>query len=79
MLDKTHLHFYTKKSIESLCRDAGFVITSWVVTPAPLEEVFPKIEKSLVSRWITTLGDLAAKTWKSGLAYQFVVEAQPVR
>jgi|688.fasta_scaffold183244_2 2-polyprenyl-3-methyl-5-hydroxy-6-metoxy-1,4-benzoquinol methylase len=79
ILDKTHLHFYTKKSVESLCVEAGYVITSWAVTPAPLEEVFPKIEKSLASRWITTLGDLAAKTWKSGLAYQFVVEAQPVR
>jgi methionine biosynthesis protein MetW len=77
ILDRTHLHFYTKKSIESLCHEAGYVVTSWAVTPAPLEEVFPKIERSLAFRWITTLGDLAAKIWKSGLAYQFVVEAQP--
>lgn len=78
ILDRTHLHFYTQKSIRQLCTQSGFMIQSWTVTPAPIEEVLPVMEKSKLLRWILSLSDKAAMIWKTGLAYQFIIEAVPV-
>jgi methionine biosynthesis protein MetW len=77
ILDRTHLHFYTRKSIAELCKRNGLTINSWTVTPAPVEEVLPIMNKHIALRWILNLGDKVAILWKSGLAYQFVIEATP--
>jgi len=77
ILDRTHLHFYTRRSINQLCTQTKFEIQSWTVTPAPIEEVLPIMEKSIFLRWILSLSNKAAQVWKSGLAYQFIVEAVP--
>jgi methionine biosynthesis protein MetW len=77
ILDRTHLHFYTRKSIMALCKSNGLTINSWTVTPAPVEEVLPIMHKYIALRWILNIGDKLASLWKSGLAYQFVIEATP--
>jgi 2-polyprenyl-3-methyl-5-hydroxy-6-metoxy-1,4-benzoquinol methylase len=38
LLDKTHLHFYTKKEIENVFNEAGFRIDTWDSTDATLNQ-----------------------------------------
>ena len=75
ILDKTHLRFFTRKTVKALVNDAGLEIISIQATPIPLELVSPF--------FATTLGGLlhAAFAWFTSLfptllGYQFIVEAK---
>jgi 2-polyprenyl-3-methyl-5-hydroxy-6-metoxy-1,4-benzoquinol methylase len=74
LLDRTHVHFFTRSSLEELCEAAGMAI----VELHRIERDFEKTEIPLVlaelpptvANWLA--GDLDART------YQFVVRAIPV-
>lgn len=76
ILDRTHLHFYTKKSLKQFIADAGLEISSLTVTPAPIEEVFPVLARNMFLKPVLTLGAAVASSWKSLFGYQFIVVAQ---
>jgi SAM-dependent methyltransferase len=72
ILDRTHLRFFTRRTLLELLRDAGLAVIEVAVTPVPLPLVVP-------SRWhgpwlarVHALSAGAARGWPGGLAYQFV-------
>jgi 2-polyprenyl-3-methyl-5-hydroxy-6-metoxy-1,4-benzoquinol methylase len=76
ILDRTHLHFYTKKTLKEMIVGAGLDTIYIGATPAPVEEVFPALRKIAPLRILLELNATIAKIWKSALAYQFIVVAK---
>jgi 2-polyprenyl-3-methyl-5-hydroxy-6-metoxy-1,4-benzoquinol methylase len=68
IMDRTHLRFFTRRSLETLLRSAGYEVAECDVT-VPL----PALRREPFNRWAHWLG----LRWKSLLAYQFVVVATP--
>lgn len=75
ILDRTHLHFYTRKTILTLLHATELVVIKLEVTPIPLELVAPKITQGRLGQWIYTLYAGLTKFWPSVLGYQWVVKA----
>jgi len=78
ILDRTHLHFYTKKTLKEMITKADLQITYIGATPAPIEEVVPALRTISPLRGLLEVNALTAKLWKSALAYQFIVVAKAV-
>ena len=76
ILDRTHLHFYTKKSLTEMISAAGLQTTKLGATPAPVEEVFPALRNIAPLRLFLELNALIARTWKSAFAYQYIAVAK---
>lgn len=76
ILDRTHLHFYTKKTLKNMIGDAGLDTLYIGATPAPVEEVFPVLRKVALLRMLLELNALIARTWKSAFAYQYIAVAK---
>jgi 2-polyprenyl-3-methyl-5-hydroxy-6-metoxy-1,4-benzoquinol methylase len=68
IMDRTHLHFFTRTSLLRALRTTGFRLTRFDVT-CPL----PVLRRPPFSRWAHD----AALRWPGLLAYQFVVIARP--
>jgi SAM-dependent methyltransferase len=76
ILDRTHLRFFTLRSLNQLMREASCEILEAIPTPLPVQLVFPFTE----SKWFTPLHEAHyALTcgWKTFFAYQFVIVAAP--
>jgi 2-polyprenyl-3-methyl-5-hydroxy-6-metoxy-1,4-benzoquinol methylase len=76
ILDRTHLHFYTKKTLKKMIVGAGLDTIYMGATPAPVEEVFPVLRKIAPFRMLLELNALIARTWKSAFAYQYIAVAK---
>ena len=76
ILDRTHLHFYTKKSLKEMISAAGLQTVHLGATPAPVEEVFPVLRKIAPLRLLLEFNAIIAKLWKSALAYQYIAVAK---
>lgn len=72
ILDRTHLHFYTKKTIVELIEQCSLSAVRIASSPAPIEKVFPSLARKGFS-WILQLGAKVARAWPSLFAYQFIV------
>ena len=77
ILDRTHLRFFTRRTLAALVRGAGLRIARMTATPVPLYQV-------LSARWhgrplaaVHALSAGAARALPRLLAYQFVVGARP--
>jgi 2-polyprenyl-3-methyl-5-hydroxy-6-metoxy-1,4-benzoquinol methylase len=75
ILDRTHLHFYTKKTLQEMIVGAGLDTIYIGATPAPVEEVLPVLRKIAPLRLLLELNALIARTWKSAFAYQYIAVA----
>ena len=72
ILDRTHLRFFTRRTLLELLRGAGLTVSELAVTPVPLPLVVPP---RWHGRWLARVHALsagAARGWPGGLAYQFV-------
>ena len=72
ILDRTHLRFFTRRTLLELLRGAGLGVVELAVTPVPLPLVVPP---RWHGRWLPRVHALsagAARGWPGGLAYQFV-------
>jgi 2-polyprenyl-3-methyl-5-hydroxy-6-metoxy-1,4-benzoquinol methylase len=69
IMDRTHVHFFTRRTLLRLLRDNGFAVTRFDVT-CPL----PVLRRPPLTRWAHG----AAGALPGLLAYQFVVTARPV-
>ncbi|MGH7413618.1 MAG: class I SAM-dependent methyltransferase [Candidatus Rokuibacteriota bacterium] len=72
ILDRTHLRFFTRRTLRDFLRGAGLTVVELAVTPVPLPLVVPP---RWHGRWLPRVHALsagAAKGWPGGLAYQFV-------
>ncbi len=77
ILDRTHLHFYTRKSFLAFLDECGLRCLELHVTPVPLELVVPENWQGPVFRGIHFLNACAARLFPRLLAYQFVCLATP--
>lgn len=75
ILDRTHLRFFTRKTIKTLVQDAGLEILSIQVTPIPLELVSPFFSLPFGRLIHATFARLTSLL-PTLLGYQFIVEAK---
>ncbi len=75
ILDRTHLRFFTLRSIRRLVKHAGFRIRREEVVGVPFEVV--KNQPSGASRWLRMLEHLLLGLWPSMFAYQVILEVEP--
>jgi len=78
ILDRTHLRFFTRRTLLDLLARAGLAVEELRATPVPLPLVVPA---RLHGAWLRALHAVsagAANCWKGGLAYQFVAVCRPL-
>lgn len=75
IMDRTHLRFFTRKTIRDLVNDAGLEILSIKVTPIPLELVSSFFNTS-VGRFFHAAYAGLTSLLPTLLGYQFIVEAK---
>jgi 2-polyprenyl-3-methyl-5-hydroxy-6-metoxy-1,4-benzoquinol methylase len=77
ILDRSHLRFFTERSLRAMMADAGLVIERFTATPAPLYQLLPP---RWHTRWVAlthrTNAAIARATPRL-LGYQFIVLARP--
>lgn len=77
ILDRTHLRFFTRRTLVDMVKNAGLDIISIQATPIPLELVSPffltpfGVSLHAVFAWLTSL-------LPTLLGYQFIVEAKKI-
>lgn len=76
ILDRTHLRFFTKRTLWELLRAGGLSPLRWTTTPAPLYQVVPERFHGAPLAAVHALSAAAARALPRLLAYQFVVEAE---
>ncbi len=79
LLDRTHLRFFTRRTLLDFLRAAGLSVTNLTVTPVPLPLVVPERYHGGWLRIAHAVNALTARWWKTGLAYQFVAVCRPAR
>jgi SAM-dependent methyltransferase len=76
IMDRTHLRFFTLRSIEKMMTDLSCRVLDVIPTPLPVQIVFPFAEK----RFFTPVHKVyyaLTRCWKTAFAYQFVITATP--
>jgi 2-polyprenyl-3-methyl-5-hydroxy-6-metoxy-1,4-benzoquinol methylase len=79
ILDRTHLHFFTRKTLLSLLSDVGVEIMELHATPIPLELVNPFLVNNLVGKSFYSILYQLTKLWPTVFAYQWVVKANKTK
>lgn len=75
ILDRTHLRFFTRKTLTTMVKNTGLEIVSIQVTPIPLELVSSFFVSSL-GKFIHTAFAKFTFLFPTLLGYQFIVEAR---
>lgn len=76
ILDRTHLRFFTLRSLKKMMAEVSCGILDVKPTPLPVQIVFPFTE----SKFFAPLHEafyLLTRSWKTAFAYQFVMIAAP--
>ena len=76
IFDKTHLKFFTRKSLRELISNTGYKIEKLEYTPIPIYLKFPKAPKFLLN-FIYYILYILSISWPTLFAYQFVVRIKP--
>lgn len=77
VLDKTHLHFFTRETAIDMLRRAGLTVKKRMATVAPLHEIWPRGEGSLPFRMLWHMQHTALKIAPGMFAYQWLLAATP--
>lgn len=77
ILDRTHLRFFTWRSLRGLLADAGLRVVRWTATPVPLYQVVPPHRHGAALAAAHGLSAAVARALPRLLGYQFVVHARP--
>ncbi|MEO8594726.1 MAG: bifunctional glycosyltransferase/class I SAM-dependent methyltransferase [Candidatus Solibacter sp.] len=77
ILDRTHLHFYTRRTGRALLENNGWEIVAAKTTVMPLELVLGLSPNNLVMRLITTVLAIATAVFPGLLGYQLMYLARP--
>ncbi len=75
VLDRTHLHFYTKNSFIALVHEAGLQVTKLIATPIPLDLALPFLFKSFIGNSLMKIENLMTQVSPSLLGYQWIAIA----
>jgi 2-polyprenyl-3-methyl-5-hydroxy-6-metoxy-1,4-benzoquinol methylase len=78
ILDKTHLHFFTLRSLRKMLTDASCRVLDVTPTPLPVQLVLPLTEHKAFAP-LHALHYGLTLSWKTIFAYQFVATAIPSR
>ena len=73
ILDKTHLHFFTKASLRRWVRENNFVIERQICTNVPLNELVKRRQSNLLLKVSNRLLRFFTGIFSGLLAYQFVL------
>jgi 2-polyprenyl-3-methyl-5-hydroxy-6-metoxy-1,4-benzoquinol methylase len=76
VLDRTHVHLYTRDSFRREVERAGFEIARERVTALPFEVVFQSTGRSRIVRGLASVYHALARLWPELFAYQFLLEAR---
>jgi len=76
ILDRTHLRFFTKRTLWELLRAGGLRVRRWTATPVPLYQVVPERLHGGPLSAVHALSAAVSRALPGLLAYQFVVEAE---
>lgn len=76
ILDRTHLRFFTLRSVKQMMARASCNILDVIPTPLPVQILFPFTENKLFQPLHEVLYALTCG-WKTMFAYQFVITAAP--
>lgn len=76
ILDRTHLRFFTRRTITDLVESTGLQVKCILPTTIPLELVHPFFTQAAVGRGIHRLLVVLTNLFPAILGYQFVLEAQ---
>jgi 2-polyprenyl-3-methyl-5-hydroxy-6-metoxy-1,4-benzoquinol methylase len=78
ILDRTHLRFFTSRSLQQLMKEVSCEVKEIIPTPLPFQLVLPftgsKIFKSFHEAHYAL-----TRCWKALFAYQFVIVAAPIK
>ena|SRR5688572_4013841 len=77
ILDRTHLHFFTRATATDLLREAGLHVERVSATPAPLEEIWSRGRRSPLFKLAMTIQKLLVRLLPNAFAYQWVFVARP--
>ncbi|WGL53690.1 class I SAM-dependent methyltransferase [Nocardioides sp. BP30] len=77
-LDRTHLRFFTRSTIQELVRQHGFEITQVGVTPAPIE-IVEQVSSLRVPRLLHRVNMFFARLLPRLFGYQTLVVATPAQ
>jgi 2-polyprenyl-3-methyl-5-hydroxy-6-metoxy-1,4-benzoquinol methylase len=77
ILDKTHLHFYTRQTAEDLLASAGLRLREVTQTTVPLEEIWPGGAGGTLQGILMGLQSRAASIAPRLFAYQWIFVAEP--
>jgi SAM-dependent methyltransferase len=76
ILDRTHLHFFTLRTLEKMISEASCRVLEVTPTPVPIQLVFSFTERKFFDAF-HALHYALTSSWKTLFAYQFVVTAAP--
>jgi 2-polyprenyl-3-methyl-5-hydroxy-6-metoxy-1,4-benzoquinol methylase len=76
ILDRTHLRFFTLRSVKQMMAQASCKVLDVIPTPLPVQIVFPFTKNKLFQPLHEVLYALT-RGWKTMLAYQFVITVEP--
>ena len=76
ILDRTHLRFFTRRTLVALVTGAGLRVTRLTSTPVPLYQVVPPRWHGRALAAVHALSARSARVMPRLLAYQFVVGAR---
>lgn len=79
ILDRTHLHFFTRDTAEAVLREAGLRVTRFSTTGVPLDELWPGGEGRVAFKALMRTQHLALKVLPRVFGYQWVMLAEPIR
>ena len=79
ILDRTHLHFFTRKSFRQFLHAAGFEAEELTATPIPLPLVVPKRHQGALFAAVHAVNAWLARCWPTLFGYQFIAVARKKR
>jgi SAM-dependent methyltransferase len=79
ILDRTHLRFFTRRTLDALVAGAGLRVVRRTVTPVPLYQVLPPRWHGPLLDAVHAASAAAARALPRLLGYQFVLEGERAR
>jgi SAM-dependent methyltransferase len=76
ILDRTHLRFFTLRSLKKMMSEVSCGVLGVIPTPLPVQIVLPFTENKFFTLFHEVCYALT-RCWKTALAYQFVATAAP--
>jgi predicted TPR repeat methyltransferase len=75
ILDRTHLRFFTLRTLRGMCDSVGLRIVELHVTPIPLNLIHPMFQQRAFGRFAHAVLARLTLVFRTLLGYQFVVKA----